>query len=43
MLPFREGLGKDISYLVISRYIRQLHGSPLNLISDEVVPDLDVL
>ena len=43
MLPFREGLGKDISYLVISRYIRLLHGSPLNPISDEVVPDLDVL
>ena len=43
MLPFREGLGKDISYLVISRYIRQLHGSSLSPISDEVVPDLDVL
>ena len=43
MLPFQEGLGKDINYLVISRYILQLYGSSLNPISDEVVPDLDVL
>ena len=43
MLPFREGLGKDISDLVISRNILQLHRSSLNLFSDEVVPDLNVL
>ena len=43
MLPFREGLGKDISYLVISRYILQLYCSSLNPVSDEVVLDLDVL
>ena len=43
MLPFREGLGKDISYLVSSRYILQLYCSSLNLVLDEVVPDLDVL
>ena len=43
MLPFREGLGKDISYLVINRNILQLYRSSLNPVSDEVVPDLDVL
>ena len=43
MLPFREGLGKDISYLVISRYILQLYRSSLYPVSDEVVHDLDVL
>ena len=43
MLPFREGLGKDISNLVISRYILQLHCSSLNPITDEVIPDLNVL
>ena len=43
MLPFREGLGKDINNLVISRNILQLHSASLNPISDEVVPDLDVL
>ena len=43
MLPFWEGLGKDISCLVISRNILQLHHSSLNPVSDEVVPDLDVL
>ena len=43
MLPFREGLGKDINYLVISRNILQLQRSSLNPVSDEVVLDLDVL
>ena len=43
MLPFREGLGKDINYLVISRNILQLLRSSLNPVSDEVVPNLDVL
>ena len=43
MLPFREGLGKDIINLIISRYVLQLHRSSMNPITDEVVPDLNVL
>ena len=43
MLPFREGLGKDINNLVISRNILQLHRSSLNQFTDEVVPYLNVL
>ena len=43
MLHFRGGLGKDINYLVISRNILLLHLSSLNLVSNEVVLDLDVL
>jgi hypothetical protein len=36
-------LGENICHLLISLYVMKPHGSSLYTISDEVIPDIDVL
>jgi hypothetical protein len=43
MLAPWQGLGENICYLIIYRYILQLNYLSLNLVTNEVVPDLNML
>ena len=43
MLSSWQGLRENVCYLFICGYVLELYSSPLNTISDEVVPDLYML